>query len=256
MKQTSKLKPVRWIKANVWGIIAVAIFFTIFTLIRSISVKDTADMISGGLYIAVTLFLLVIWFKTFHIHVIPILLMNMMFAVYFFTGIQKVAIIVNVCLMIILIFMIIKFLQHTFVYRKILELAAKHVTDTKNGFTTRPLPAGKSEYSQGEIMGLSDFLEKNTIAIPYRDSNGIILTFPEDWLGRKYDVHGSYLDDTRITFNNDGNVSAVISKKDYYKYRDELTFDQLCESFGQLFIEFLELYKKGDTNKILQRIKG
>jgi hypothetical protein len=152
--------------------------------------------------------------------------------------------------------MIIKFFQHTIIYRKILELAAKNVTDSADGYTTRPLHAGKSEFSQGEIIGFARFLEDNAIAIPYQDSDGIILSFPEDWLGRKYDAFGSYLDDTRISFDNDGNVSATISRKDYMKYNDQLTFDQLCESLGRLFIYFLELYKKGDTDKIIERIKS
>jgi hypothetical protein len=255
MKQTSKLKPTRWIQANITGIIFVVIFFTAFALIRSISAKDMADVISGIIYSAITVFLLFLWFRAHQVHIIPIMLMNLLIAVHFFTGIQVIVIIVNVILLVIFIFMIYMYLMHNYRFRRILELASASVTSTQNGFTTRPLHSGKAEYSQGEIIGFANYLEQNLIAVPFQDSEGIMLSFPEDWLGRKYDIHGSYLDDTRITFNNTGNVSTVISKSDYGKYKDQLTFDQLCESFGSLFIEFLELYKNGETDKILERIK-
>ena len=38
----------------------------------------------------------------------------------------------------------------------------------------------------------------------------------------------------------DGNVSASISKKDYLAFTEELAFDQLCDSLGKLFIEFMD----------------
>jgi len=255
MKQTSKLKPTRWIQANVLGIIAVAIFFTIFALIRTISAKEIADVISGLLYTTIIVFLIFLWFKAHQAHILPLLLMNLLFVIHFFTGIQVVIVIANAILLTLFIYMITLFLKHAYLFRRILELASKSVSDTQNGFTTRPLYSGKCEYSKGEINGFVKFLELNTIAIPFQDSNGIILSFPEDWLSRKYDIHGSYLDDTRISFDNDGNVSAVISKNDYRKYKDELTFDQLCESFGRLFIEFLELYKKGEAGQITDSIR-
>jgi hypothetical protein len=255
MKQTSKLKPTRWIQANLIGIIVVTIFFTIFALIRSISAEETADIISGIIYIAITIFLIFLWFKAHQTHVFPLILMILLLAVHFFTGLRVIIIIANVILLAIFIYMIFLFLKHTYMFRRVLELAAVSVRGAQNGFTTRPLYSGKAEYSKGEIIGFAKFLEENVIAIPFQDTNGIILSFPEDWLGRKHDIHGSYLDDTHITFDNEGNVSAVISKRDYSKYKDELTFDRLCESFGRLFIEFLELYKKGDGEKILDRIK-
>jgi hypothetical protein len=255
MRQASKLKPVKWIQASILGIITVVVFFTVFAIIRSVSSKETADIISGFLYTAITGFLIFLWFRAHHAHVLPLIIMILLFAVHFFTGIREIIIAANLILLALFIYMVFMFLSHTYLVRRILEIAAVSVSDTKNGFTTRPLVSGKSEYSPGEIIGFAKFLEDNTIAIPYQDTNGVVLSFPQDWLGRKYDIYGNYPDDTRITFDNDGNVSTVISKGDYSKYKDELTFDQLCESFGGLFIEFLELYRKGESDIILQRIK-
>jgi hypothetical protein len=33
-----------------------------------------------------------------------------------------------------------------------------------------------------------------------------------------------------------------------------LAFDQLCTSLGQLFIEFFELYKKGEGIRVIDRM--
>jgi hypothetical protein len=147
------------------------------------------------------------------------------------------------------------YLKHTAQYRRILELAARPVDDVKNGFTQRPYPLGKAVYSKGEIFGFAEFLKSSLIAIPFVESNGITLAFPEDWLGRLYDMHGSYLDDTRVIFQFNGQVSAHITKKDYNKYQEELTFDQLCSSLGNMFIEFLELFIDGASDRILEKIK-
>ena len=38
------------------------------------------------------------------------------------------------------------------------------------------------------------------------------------------------------------------------KYKEEFTFDQLCSSLGNLFIEFLDLYKKNQSSEIINRL--
>jgi hypothetical protein len=68
-------------------------------------------------------------------------------------------------------------------------------------------------------------------------------------------MHGSYLDDTRVIFQFNGQVSAHITEKDYKKYQEELTFDQLCSSLGNMFIEFMEMFKNGEGDLILEKIK-
>lgn len=93
------------------------------------------------------------------------------------------------------------------------------------------------------------------IAIPFVESGGITLAFPEDWLGRLHDMHGSYLNDTRVIFQFDGRVSTHITEKDYKKFRGQLTFDQLCGSMGNIFIEFIDLFKNGEVDSILDTIR-
>ena len=36
----------------------------------------------------------------------------------------------------------------------------------------------------------------------------------------------------------------TISHKDYLDYREPLAFDALCDSLGQVFIDFLELFSR------------
>ena len=70
-----------------------------------------------------------------------------------------------------------------------------------------------------------------------------------------YEIHGSYSDETRVIFQYDGHVSAHITEKDYKKYQQELTFDQLCASLGNLFIDFLYFFNNGESNKIVEILK-
>jgi hypothetical protein len=63
-----------------------------------------------------------------------------------------------------------------------------------------------------------------------------------------------YSEDTWVAFDYDGNVTVNISKEDYYEYRENLSFDELCESLGNLFTEFLEMYKSGKGVRIIDRL--
>lgn len=214
-----------------------------------------ADVLCGIIYLGLTVVLLFVWIKGKQVYTFPIMLMNLMVALNFFFDFPVLTVLVTVCFFTLFIYMFFVFLKHSAHFRKILELAAKPVDDAQNGFTQRPYPSGKAVYSKGEIFGFAEFLKSNLIAIPFVESNGITLAFPEDWLGRLYDMHGSYLDDTRVIFQFNGQVSAHITEKDYKKYQEELTFDQLCSSLGNIFIEFMELYKNGEGDRILEKIK-
>jgi hypothetical protein len=57
-----------------------------------------------------------------------------------------------------------------------------------------------------------------------------------------------------VAFDFDGNVSAHVSRDDYADYREELSLDALCESLAQLFVGFLEQFKKGEARRIVERL--
>jgi hypothetical protein len=101
-----------------------------------------------------------------------------------------------------------------------------------------------------------DFVQSHMIAFPFREENRIVfvLTVPgNDWpylLGLKQD----YLEDTWVAIDDDGNISVNITEEDYLLFKQDLAFDQLCQSLGNVFAEFLELSKDGKEEKIVDRM--
>jgi hypothetical protein len=138
-------------------------------------------------------------------------------------------------------------------YREVLELAAVPVKDTLNGFTDRPHTTGKADYTEDELKQFTIFISKNMIAIPYRQKNTVVFLLAMKLI-HKLGMPTDFSKYSYVSFDSDGNVSVNISKNDYLKYKDQLTFDQLCESLGQLFIEFLELFKKDECVRIIDRM--
>ncbi|RLD77305.1 MAG: hypothetical protein DRJ15_13795, partial [Bacteroidetes bacterium] len=137
--------------------------------------------------------------------------------------------------------------------REILELAAMNVDDTTNGFTERPRPLGKIDCSKNELAGFTLFIKRSLIAWPIHETNRIVLV--PITTGDEYRLplgfSSDYSESTWIAIDNDGNVQAQISKKDYLKYKETLAFDQLVESLGELFIDFFEKYNNGEGVRIM-----
>jgi hypothetical protein len=140
--------------------------------------------------------------------------------------------------------------------REILELAAAPVEEIGNGYTGRPLPAGKIEYSKRDVMAFAEFAARHLIAWPYVDGHRVI--FVPVMMGKEFGyvlgLHPDYAQGTWISFDFDGNVSVNISKDDYLTYKEDLSFDRLCESLGNVFAEFLDLFKKGESIRIIDRM--
>ncbi len=128
-----------------------------------------------------------------------------------------------------------------------------NVDDTTNGFTERPRPLGKIDCSKNELAGFTLFIKSRLIAWPIYETNRIILI--PITTGDEYRLplgfSGDYSENTWIAIDNDGNVQAQISKKDYLKYQETLAFDQLVESLGELFIDFFEKYNNGEGVRIM-----
>lgn len=138
-------------------------------------------------------------------------------------------------------------------YRAILELAARSVHESEDGFTRRPFPAGTIEYTQEEIFEFGKFLQKHLIVLTKKEKNGLRLIINKPGI-----LWFQPLDSTKATyvsFDWNGNVSVNIAENDYRKYKDELTFDQLCASLGTLFKNFLVYYQKSENKKIISYIE-
>lgn len=136
--------------------------------------------------------------------------------------------------------------------RKILERAAKPITQTKNGFTSRPFPAGQVNYTREQIEKFARFLMRELIAIYIREKNQIVLVMNSSGMASCFSFIKPYLiKSTYVSFDFSGNILVSISEKDYKKYREELSFDQLCESLGDLFKTFLRYYQNREEQKIV-----
>ena len=136
--------------------------------------------------------------------------------------------------------------------REILEMAALNISDTTNGFTPRPKPLGKIDCSPNEINGFASFLQRKLIATCFRETNStaIVPILVGDEYRLPLGFSTDYTNNTWVAIDHEGNVTAHISKKDYLKYKEALSFDQLCASLGNVFIEFFEYYKKGEEERI------
>lgn len=140
--------------------------------------------------------------------------------------------------------------------REIFELAAEPVEENGNGYTSRPRPVGKVEYSLKEMIAFARFCARHLIALPYITSKNITLVPIKmgDEFGRLLGLMGDYRDATWINFEVNGEVSVHIAQKDYLDYREPLAFDQLCNSFGQVFIDFFELFNQGEGVRAVDRM--
>lgn len=140
--------------------------------------------------------------------------------------------------------------------REIFELASMKIETEKNGFTNRPRPSGKAEFTVAELKGFAFFLQKNLISMPFLEINRIL--FVPVKMGDEFNfiLGPEKFRDSRswIAFDFNGNVTVNIARRDYLDYREELSFDELCENMGALFIEFLEYYKRGEEERIVYKL--
>jgi hypothetical protein len=140
--------------------------------------------------------------------------------------------------------------------REIFELAGESVEETGNGYTSRPRPVGKVDYSPEQMRSFARFCGRHLIALPYDTSKNITLVPIKMGaeFGRLLGLSGDYRDASWVNFDTDGEVSVHISRKDYLDYREPLAFDHLCASFGQVFIDFFELFNKGEGTRVIDRM--
>ncbi len=140
--------------------------------------------------------------------------------------------------------------------REIFELASMAIEIHPDGFTERPRPAGVTTYSKDELMRFAAFLRRNLIAMPFYEDNRIVFVPVKMDDAFKYLLSREKFRQNRswIAFDFQGNVTVNISHKDYLGYKEELSFDQLCENLGKVFIRFIEYYRKGEEDRIIYQL--
>ena len=142
--------------------------------------------------------------------------------------------------------------------QEVFELAAMSVEDTGDSFTARPRPAGQVPISRTEMIRFVDFLTRNLIAFAFREDNRIVfvLTLPGNDLPYLLGIKKDYLEDTWVAIDYDGKISVNITADDYLLFKQDYDFDQICQSLGNVFIEFLELSKNGQESQIIDRMNA
>lgn len=142
--------------------------------------------------------------------------------------------------------------------REVMELAAWDVDEGPDTYTERPRPAGIVDYSKYDIIDFGNHLKSKLVCMPFQEENRVLLVPVK--MGDEYEFlykpNYDYLSKTWISFDFDGQVSVHISRKDYLDYKDDLSFDHLCESLGQLMITFAGFYMKGDKVRIMDRLNS
>jgi len=142
--------------------------------------------------------------------------------------------------------------------QEIFELAAMSVEDTGNGFTARPRPTGQISISKTEMIRFVDFITTNLIAFAFREENRVVFVLALTGKDMPYllGLKKDYIEDTWVAIDFDGNISVNITQKDYLIFKRDLAFDQLCQSLGNVFVEFLELSKRGKNTEIIDRMNA
>ena len=140
--------------------------------------------------------------------------------------------------------------------QEIFELAAMTVEDIGDSFTARPRPAGQVPISKTEMIRFVDFITTKLIAFAFPEDNRVVfvLTLPGNDLPYLLGIKKDYINDTWVAIDYEGNISVNITQEDYLLFKQDLDFDQLCQSLGDVFAEFLELSKNGQETRIIDRM--
>lgn len=140
--------------------------------------------------------------------------------------------------------------------RDLLELAAQPIDKISEGYTQRPHPVCKCEYSRQEILDFSQFAKRKLIAMTYVEPGRVVFVPVKmgSEFGYLFSRRRDYEKDTWVAFENDGQVNVNIAEGDYLAFRDDFDFDQLCRSLADVFIDFLNLYRKGQETRIIDRL--
>lgn len=140
---------------------------------------------------------------------------------------------------------------------EIFELAAMDVEIDVESYTERPKPSAKIVYRREELFGFAHYYQKNLLGLCKRD-NGSMIFIPvkmNDWANALYNPLYNYKDHSYVSIGFDGSVSTFISKKDYFDFKEDLSFDQLTEALSNLHLDFFEWYQAGKEVRIKDKLK-
>jgi len=251
MSSSNKLKPPKW--GLIFALIVIGSLFVIslFAVLDSLLGEQEKLNAYGYTWLAFAAFNLFLFLIRKDLVSLSFLLINLTIASSYLSDYKGIFIIIPLIILYLFYFYLL-YVNHRLNanYRQLLELAAHPVEDTDDGFTSRPLPAGKITLSTEELSAFARFLKKHYIAFPCAEKDNVIFTIKDHrrfWFGRPDELKDSY-----VAIDLKGNMTVNISRKDYQKYREEYSFEGLCLSLGTVFKRFFEFFHLGQAQKILE----
>ncbi|MCP4046330.1 MAG: hypothetical protein GY732_10115 [Gammaproteobacteria bacterium] len=260
MQNTSKLGEDRDITGLVPALVTLVLIAVVWLLLGA----EAAFKCAFLAFCVFTSFALVAYLRTRNIGYMAstfyLLACSLMLAVRtgFIPGDRTVAPAFAILLMVSIIFLVFMLLtrQTKWRGRDILELAAQPVDEVIEGYTARPHPAGKAEYTRNEITDFANFARRKLIAWTFVERDRVIFVPVKmgNEFGYLFSPNRGYDGATWVAFDNEGNITVNISEADYLAFREDFDFDRLCSSLADVFVDFLDMHRKGQDTRIMDRL--
>lgn len=183
------------------------------------------------------------------------LFMSAFFVLAFFRGMDILTLFLGGVSLLFMVLLLILIAVRDYKWRtaELLELAAMPVHEVKEGYTMRPMPAGKLEFGWDELQHFAAFIRRNLVSVVYHEKDKVVFGLNRSRL-KLISFSSDYIRDSWISFDKSGQVAVHISREDYQNYKDSYAFDQLCDSLGKLYTEFFRLFREKNESEILKRI--
>ena len=117
--------------------------------------------------------------------------------------------------------------------RRLFKLASESLVDVSNGFTR--------------------YLKNKRIAMPHFSEQGLYFMFS---MGRSVLTYPDPQKVSYVLFSKSGNLTVHVSEFDYKQYHEKITFDQLCNSLGDVYKRFEKYWANGNERRILDEIRN
>jgi len=127
------------------------------------------------------------------------------------------------------------------------------INDTSGGFTSRPYSGGKISISDMDLKGFINFMEGKFVVKAFKKKDVYFLGFS---MGVSPLVADDPLEISHVRIDPENNLSVSISSFDYQQYKENLNFDQLCQSMSEVFMRFIEYFKEGKESRIISELKS
>jgi len=140
--------------------------------------------------------------------------------------------------------------------REVMELIARNVEESVDGYTDRPRPCGNLNATQLELDEFIAYLRKNLVFLVVREVDQYVLVPVKMGNEFRHLLRVNHEQYTWITINHAGDIRVHIAKEDYLDYKVNLSYDQLSENLGNLVKHFFEEFRAHNEVRILDEIHG